>query len=177
MAAPAEAEPVLFQAVCTPPRSLSPTGLRVLAAVLGGCAGVTALIFLLLGAWPMVPIMGGEVGFVLGMVALHMRRSARCMEVLLLTPARLSVTRMDGRGRWEETVLDPYWARVDLMAQPGRAGMLRLVSRGRRVEIGRDLGAEEKESLGEALQAALAKARRPDFDNPQLRDPAAGPLP
>lgn len=168
MAAPAE--PILFEAVCTPPRSFTPRGFGALTVLLCTFAGITAALFLALGAWPILPFLGTEVGFALAMVALHARRSARMMEVVLLTPGRLHVARTDARGRREEVALDPYWARLDYAETPAHAGVLRIVSRGRTVEIGRDLATEEKAALHEALAAALARARRPDFDNPQLRD-------
>ncbi len=166
MAAPAE--PVLFEAVCTPPRSFTPRGFGVLALLLAAFGGITAVLFLAIGAWPILPFLGLEVGFALSMVALHGHRSARAMEVLLLTPGRLRIARTDPRGRREEVELDAYWARVDYAENPAHAGVLRIVSRGRAVEIGRDLAAGEKASLCQALATALARARRPDFDNPQL---------
>ena len=168
MAPPADT--VLFQAVCTPPRSFSPRGFRVLALLLALFGGLTATLFLLLGAWPILPFLGAEVGFALALVALHARGAARAAEILLLTPGRLSIARTDARGRQEEVVLDPYWARLTYEENPAHAGVLRLVSRGRVVEIGRDLAADEKAALHRALAGALARARRPDFDNPQLRD-------
>ena len=167
MAPPADT--VLFQAVCTPPQSFSRRGFRVLATLLGLFGAVTATLFLLLGAWPILPFLGLEVGFALALVALHARGAARTAEVLLLTADRLTITRTDTRGRREEIVLDAYWARVVYRPDPAHAGVLRLESRGRNAEVGRHLGAEEKASLHEALAGALARARRPDFDNPQLR--------
>lgn len=168
MAAPAE--PVLFQAVCTPPRSLTPAGYRALVLLLGAFAGVTGLLFFVLGAWPILPFLGGEVIFALGLVALHARHSARTSEILLLTPGRFAIIRTDRRGRREEVSLDPYWARLTYLEDPGHAGVLRIDSRGRSLEIGRDLAAGEKRSLHDALRDALSAARRPTFDNPQLRD-------
>ncbi|MBR0673840.1 DUF2244 domain-containing protein [Neoroseomonas soli] len=168
MAAPADQ--ILFQAICTPPRSFTRGGFRVLAALLCGFTGLVAGLLLALGAWPIVPFLGLEVGLALGLVVLHARGAARAMEVLLLTPGRLSIARTDARGRQEEVVLDPYWARLTYEEDPAHAGVLRLASRGLAVEIGRDLSAEEKAALNDALAAALARARRPDFDNPQLRD-------
>lgn len=166
MAAPAE--PVLFHAVCTPPRSLTPGGFKVLAALLGAFAAVTGLLFLALGAWPILPFLGIEVGFALALVALHRSGAARSAEVVILTPDRLTVSRTDARGRREEVVLDPYWARLTYAANPAHAGVLRIASRGRGTEIGRDLSAQEKRALHDALQAALSSARQPVFDNPQL---------
>jgi len=167
MAAPAE--PVLFEAVCTPPRSLTPRGFRVFGLLLGLFAAATGGLFLALGAWPILPFLGAEVGFALALVAMHARGAARSAEVVMLTPGRLAVSRTDRRGRRAEVVLDPYWARLAYREDPAHAGVLRVESRGRSVEIGQDLSAAEKRSLHDALAAALARARRPDFDNPQLR--------
>lgn len=168
MAAPAE--PILFQAVCTPPRSLSRGGYKVLAALLGVLAALTGLVFLAIGAWPVLPFLGLEVGFALALVALHGRGAARCAEILRLTPEHLRISRTDRRGRREEVVLDAYWARLSYIGRPGHAGVLRVSSRGRGTEIGRDLSAPEKLALRDALQAALSAARQPVFDNPQLME-------
>jgi uncharacterized membrane protein len=170
----APAVPVLFQAVVTPPRSLTRRGFRVFAILLGALSAALALLFALMGAWPVVPFLGAELAFAIGMVALHARGAARSAELVLLVPGRLSVARTDARGRREEVVLDPYWARLRLREEPGRAGALLIESRGQVVEIGRDLTAEEKAALRDALDAALAGARRPDFDNAQLRADAPG---
>ncbi|MBW6400601.1 DUF2244 domain-containing protein [Roseomonas sp. HJA6] len=167
MAAPAE--PVLFQAVCTPPRSLNARGFRAFVVVLLLFTGISAGLFVMVGAWPILPFLGVEVGFALALLALHIRGAARMAEILVLTPQELRVTRIDGRGRRHQAVLDPYWARAIYRPDPAHAGVLFLESRGRRVEIGRHLVAGEKASLQAALAQALARARRPDFDNPQLR--------
>jgi uncharacterized membrane protein len=165
----APAEPILFQAVCTPPRSLSRRGFRIFAWLLAGVSTAIGLLFVAIGAWPVLPFLGLEVAFAVGMLALHARGTARRSELLLLVPGRLSIARTDSRGRREEIVLDPYWTRVTHREDPGRAGTLLVESRGQVVEIGRDLAAEEKASLHDALHGALMRARRPDFDNPQLR--------
>jgi uncharacterized membrane protein len=155
----APAEPILFQAVCTPPRSLTPRGFRVFALLLGGFSLALGVLFLAMGAWLVLPFLGAEVAFALALVALHARGAARRSELLLLVPGRLTVARTDARGRREEIVLDPYWARLTHREDPGNAGSLVLESRGRVVEIGRDLAAEDKASLHAALRDALAQAR------------------
>ncbi len=163
------AEPVLFQAVCTPPRSLNARGFRAFVLVLTLFAMVQAGVFLLAGAWPVLPFLGVEIGFALALLALHVRGAARQAEIVVLTPQHLTVTRIDGRGRRHVVMLDPYWARATYRPNPAHAGVLTLQSRGRQLEIGRHLVAAEKASLQAALAAALAGARRPDFDNAQLR--------
>lgn len=168
MAAPAET--ILFQAVCTPPPPLTRRGYRVLAMLLGVFACGTGTLFLTLGAWPVLPFLGLEVLLALGLVALHGRGAMRSSELVILTPERLRVARTDRRGRRYEAEIEAYWARLSYAANPAHAGILRVESRGRSVEVGRDLALEEKLSLRDALEDALARLRQPVFDNPQLRE-------
>ncbi|MXP62376.1 DUF2244 domain-containing protein [Roseomonas sp. M0104] len=163
---PRPADPVLFEAVSTPPRSLRPTAFVVLGALCALWAIGGGLLFVLMGAWPVLPFLGLESGLVLLLVWLHHHWSGRTWEVVSLTPARLLIRRADWRGRREEASLNPYWARVEWSERSGLA----LVQRGRRVEIGRFLSEEEKQDLAAALRTALAAYRQPEFDNPQLRE-------
>lgn len=159
---------ILFEAVSKPPASLSARGMRWLCALAALAAAVPAIVFALMGAWPVLGFLGVEVAVVLGLVAAHRRWNRAAVESVLLTDGRLLIHRTDGRGRREDTELDAYWARLTLEEQPGAAPVLTASARGRRAEIGRFLAAEEKRALGEALQAALRRYRNPSFDNPQL---------
>lgn len=162
-------EVVLFEAVSAPPASLSPRGMRWLCGMAIGTALVPAVLFAILGAWPVLGFLGGEVGLVLGLVAAHRRWSRAAEERVLLTEGRLLLRRADGRGRQESAELDPYWTRLHLEERPGAVPLLEARSRGRRMEIGRFLSAEEKRELHDRLQGALRAYRTPVFDNPQLR--------
>jgi len=160
---------ILFEAVTTPSRSFSGRGMRWLCLLLLPAAAVPAVIFALLGAWPVLPFIGLEVALVLWLVALHRRWTAAQVEEVVLTGAGLRVRATDGRGGSEEVVLEPYWARVRLEERPGAAPSLTLSARGRRVEVGRFLPPEQKAQLAQALADALRRYRDPVFDNPQLR--------
>jgi uncharacterized membrane protein len=161
--------PVLFEAICTPARSLGRRGMRVLSVALLGLSAATGGMFLALGAWPILGFTGVEALLVLGLMTMHRRWSARAMEVLILTGEQLTIHRTDGRGRRQEIAIDPYWARLRLEERPGRVSLLVLRQRGSEVEIGRLLGDEQKRSLAGALDEALRRLREPVFDNPQLR--------
>jgi uncharacterized membrane protein len=163
-------ETILFEATSTPPQSFSARGFRVLAGLLILAAAIPAGIFFALGAWPVLPFIGLEVGAALAALLWHARASRRISEMVLLTDAGLSIRHVDHRGRVVRSVLDAYWAKVELDEAAPRAGKLLLKSRGRVLEIGRHLAAPEKAELADALRGALARARRPDFDNPQLRE-------
>lgn len=160
-------DPILFEAVSTPHRSIRRVHVLLLAGLgllwtLGGGA-----LFVLLGAWPVLPFLGLEVLGVLALLLLHHRWSGRAREVVSLTAGRLRVRRADGLGRRMEAALDPYWTRVEWSEQRGLA----LVQRHRRVPIGLFLSEAEQQQLGERLRQELASYRSPVFDNPQLRGP------
>ncbi len=156
---------ILFEVVSTPPSSFSPGGYRVLAALLCVAAALPAILFTVMGAWPVLGFLGIEVPLVLALVARQARGARRVREALVLTPGGLTVTRTDHRGRQQAMRLDPYWARVE----QDRAGQLMVVQRSRRIRIGQHLGEAEREGYALAIEGALARYRTPVFDNPQLR--------
>ncbi|MBR0654503.1 DUF2244 domain-containing protein [Plastoroseomonas arctica] len=158
-------DPILFEAVSTPRSSFSPAGYRVLVGLLCAAAALPAILFTLMGAWPVLGFLGAEVPLVLFLVSRQARGAERVREALVLTPAGLTVTRTDHRGRSHAMRLDPYWARLEQDA----AGRLVLVQRGRRISIGQHLGEGDRTRYATAIEDALRRYRRPIFDNPQLR--------
>jgi len=166
---------VLFEAICTPARSLGERGMTVVAGIVTGASLAIGVLFLSLGAWPILGFCGAEAALVLGLMVLHRRWARRSMEMLILTEDRLTIRRTDRRGRREEIGLDPYWARLELEERPGKVSLLVLRQRTGAVEIGRLLGEEQKRDLAEALGGALRRWREPEFDNPQLREPPISP--
>jgi uncharacterized membrane protein len=166
---PPSGEPVLFEALILPHRSLSPRGLRILIAVIAGCCALTVLRFLLLRAWPVVAFSVVEVTFAILLLRFNARR-ARESELVLLTDADLRIIRTDASGRKHTERLPHAWLNVALEDVPGRVPRLLLASHGSRQEIAAALGAAEKRDLAGALREALHRLRNPVFDNPQLRD-------
>jgi uncharacterized membrane protein len=161
---------ILFEAVSTPPAALSARGMRWLCGLGTAVAAIPAVLFALLGAWPVLGFLGVEVVLVLGLVALHRRWSRAAEERVRLAEGRLTIRCADGRGGQEAAELEAYWTRLDLEERAGAVPVLTARARGRRVEIGRFLAAEEKRALAAALDGALRRYRSPNFDNPQLRD-------
>ncbi len=164
----AVSDTILFEAVSTPPRSLSARGLRWLCALASLGAAVPAVVFVLVGAWPIVPFLGIEVALVLFLVAIHRRWSKAAVEVVRLTEGQLRISTANGRGGHRVSELEPYWTRV-VLEEDGGVTRLFLRQRRRSVEFGGFLTAEEKRDLAGALDGALRRYRNPVFDNPQLR--------
>ena len=161
-------DPILFEAIATPPRSRSRAGMVWLCALSIPAAAVPAVLFALLDAWPVLGFMGVEVAMVLCLVALHRRWTASAVETLSLSAGLLRIVCADGRGGRAVVEFDPYWTRLAVEERAGVAPTLRLVCRGRGLEIGRFLAESEKRDLARALEEALRRYRNPIFENPQL---------
>lgn len=145
-----------FRLVSTPPNSFSAGGFRVLAGLLVGAAAVGSTVFAAIGAWPVAGFLGVEVLLAAWLIARHARRSAAAIEEVAIEGGRLIVRARDARGRESRADLDAYWARLERTGD----GRLLLVSRQRRVEVGRFLSDEERDAFAAALSDALARHRR-----------------
>jgi uncharacterized membrane protein len=162
-------EPILFEALIVPHRSLTAQGLRRLIGVICLLSGLIALRFLLIRAWPVLGFSVVEVALAVVLLRVNASRG-RQAELLILSEASLSITRSDARGRRRERVLCHDWLKVLIDEQPGRVPRLLLAARGVCEEIGASLGETEKRDLAAALRDALHRLRNPEFDNPQLHE-------
>jgi uncharacterized membrane protein len=159
-------QPELFSALLTPHRSLDRTGFLVLMGFVCAVSFVAGMVFLMLGAWPVLGFFGLD-ALAIWWAFRTNNRTARASEEITVTPSELRVRRTSHRGHVVEWVLNPLWVRLDRTEDP-EFGIERLylVSRGRRVSIGSFLGPDEKASFAKALLAALNAARRGPTYNP-----------
>ena len=158
--AAAPAEPVLFDAVLYPQRSLSPRGFWILMGIVAGLSFSAGIVFMLMGAWPVLGFFGADV-LLLGLFFHLSFRRARLYETVRLTPDRLTVRRVHPDGQARTWTFQPFWLRVEIR-QPHRHGSeLSLISHGRRLTIGSFLNAGEKADFADALRRALEISRRP----------------
>ena len=151
-------ESIVFDAVLTPYRSLSPRGFVVLMAAICAVSFGAGAIFYLVGAWPVVGFLGLDV--LLIYVAFRINyRQARRYETLHLTRRTLTVRRIDHWGR--ETLWDfqPNWLQVLIHDPPEHDSQLTLRSHGRSLTVGAFLTADERVDLAKALRRALAEVR------------------
>ena len=149
---------VLFDAILTPHRSLSPRGFLILMSALSVIGFLAGVFFFLLGAWPVVGFLGLDVALVYIAFRINYRRG--CMyETLRLTHDTLTVRRVGhsgGESRWR---FQPAWLQILLNDPPAHGSPLTLRSHGKSLAIGGFLSAEERRGLADALAAALAEAR------------------
>jgi uncharacterized membrane protein len=160
------AEPVLFSALLTPHRSLNRTGFLLVMAFLSVISFAAGVVFLMLGAWPVLGFFGLDILAIYLAFKINFRRARACEQVWV-TPSELRIRRVSHRGHTVEFVLNPLWVRLDKVAHAefGIEGLY-LVSRGRSVSIGSFLSPDEKASFANALMEALHAARRGPTLNP-----------
>ena len=149
---------VLFDALLTPYRSLSPTGFAILMSAIGLVGFAAGLAFYLIGAWPIIGFGGVEFGLFYLMFRLNYR-SARISERIRLTPSSLTVERRDLKGDVQRWSFPAFWLRVELAEPTEPDSPLVLSSHGRSLAIGRFLPPGERRDFANALRAALTTAR------------------
>lgn len=152
------AEPVLFDVILAPNRSLPPLGFAILMAAISLVSFGAGLAFYLIGAWPVVGFLGLDVLLVYIAFKVSFYRM-RAFETLHLTEQTLVYERVNPAGVRKRWTFQPYWLRVELDDPPSHGSQLRLRSHGHAVVIGAFLAPPEREDLATALREALQKVR------------------
>ncbi len=147
-----------FRATLRPYRSLSRKGFLILMAVLVGLNFAAGTAFYLLGAWPIAPFLGLDVALVWWAFRKNYADALK-EEQIEVTEHELVLRRFDHDKQREELHFTRLWVRVELEEDKEREliGSLFLRFKGQRVEIGRFLGAHEREEFAGLLRGALAK--------------------
>lgn len=146
-----------FRAVLSPHRSLSRKGFAVIMGLIGGLSFAAGLLFLILGAWPVVGFLGLDVA----LVYWAFRRNyadAETRELVEVTDCEVILHRLHVGRPAQELRFQRGFVRVELEENKEleAIGPLSFRSRGRRYEFGSFLNPEDRRSLAEALRAALA---------------------
>lgn len=150
----------LFSALMTPNRSLGKRGFGILMLAVAGVSFVAGLVFAVAGAWPITGFFGLDVLLIYWAFKINYR-DGRAYEQIVVTPTELMFRKVSARGATVEWRCNPLWVQLDRdVHEEFGVQSLHLVSRGERRTVAGFLAPEEKESFGNALQAALAAARR-----------------
>jgi uncharacterized membrane protein len=153
-------DPTIFSATLTPHRSLSRVGFLVLMLLFGGVSFVTGMLFLVIGAWPVLGFFGLDVLLLYWAFRLNYWQ-AKAYEQVTVTPSMLKVRKVSHLGRAREWVLNPLWVQLDKVElEEFGIDRLFLVSRGKKLAIATFLGPDEKAGFAKELGKALIEARR-----------------
>ncbi len=156
--APTQDPALPFRAILTPHRSLPAQGFVVLMAILATVSFVTGVVFLSIGAWPVLGFLGLDVLIVYVAFRLNYR-DGRLYEVIELDRQRVAMTRVHPSGRREMFSADTYWTRVLLEEERDGRTVLRMGSRGAFVTFGHFLTDNERREFADVLRSALTAAR------------------
>ncbi len=151
-------DPLNFDAVLRPHRSLSPIGFYGLMAGVVVVSFIAGLAFLLIGAWPVFGFFGLDV--LLIYLAFRMSfRAAKLVERVQLSDGELLVWRQQPDGKVNHWRFQPYWVRVEIDEPAYHHSQLRLTSHGKSLVIGSFLTPKERVELAGALRDALTRHR------------------
>lgn len=165
------APPPLLELVLTPHRSLPRSGFVALMVALVAFNFVAGLVFLVVGAWPVIGFLGLDVLLVWLAFRLNYAR-ARQSERLAFFPDRVRIDHRDHWGRERHVELQPYWLQVRVQRRNGAAQRLVLASHGRGHVVGSFLAVDERERLAAHLREVLVALREGRPLPPPPTDPA-----
>lgn len=150
---------VYLDAVLEPPRSLSRRGFNRVMMLLGGLSLVSSIVFLTLGAWPVVGFLGLEILAVWLVFNLSFR-SQTARTYVRVTAETVDVRKVDGWGRERRARLASHFARVEFDRTAAGPNALRLATSARAYYLGEYLTPRERESFARRLSQAISDARR-----------------
>lgn len=142
-----------------PHRSLSARGFAVLMGLLCAVSFVAGIVFLAVGAWPVVGFLGVDVLLVWIAFRVSYARG-RVHERLTLHADRFEIVRTDHWGRVRRHRLEPYWLSVELADRGAGAPLVRLRSHGKATVVGSFLPVGERAELARILDEALRHWRQ-----------------
>ncbi|MNL30954.1 hypothetical protein D3C87_1527200 [compost metagenome] len=152
-------EPV-FSAELTPYRSLGFKGFKVFFLIAGLLSLMHAVVFMVIGAWPIVFFFGLDFALLLGAFWLNYR-SARAREEVHVSRTDVSVRKFTPSGRMIEHRFNPFWARFNI-ARHQEIGIvsMSISGGGQRTDVGSFLNRDDRETFADAFSGALATVRR-----------------
>lgn len=147
-----------MDAVLTPTRSLSRTGLYVLLGVLALFNSLVAVLFLVMGAWP-APIFLG-VDFLAVLLAFHLSyRQARRRERVQVSADEVRVVHEVGAQKRTVWRSPTAFTRVEVEAKGQPEVRVTLALSRRRLVVAGQVSPQERVDFADALEAAIRSAR------------------
>jgi uncharacterized membrane protein len=153
-------EPLLFDAVLYPHRSLSPAGFWLIMTGIALVSFAAGIAFLIRGAWPIFGFFGLDV-LLMYWAFKASYRSGRLHETIRLSREALVIERIQPSGRRQSWRFQPHWLRVELDDPPQHGSQLTLRSHGKALVVGAFLTPQERAEVAVALRRALIELRSP----------------
>lgn len=150
---------VYMDAVLAPSRSLSPQGFQIVMLALAAMSFLCGLVFLSIGAWPVIGFFGLDVALVWLAFRSSFRSGQRQRESVVVASDAIHVGLRPVRGPDRWWGLNPHFARVDVAAAGTHEMEVALAAGPDRLPLGAFLSPSEREDFATALRDAIARAR------------------
>ncbi|MCF4166863.1 DUF2244 domain-containing protein [Zavarzinia compransoris] len=147
-----------FDAVLSPHRSLGPRAFALLMIAVAVISFVSGMLFLMLGAWPVMGFFGLD-ALLIWFAFRANYRAARAFERVRLTDRDFTVDRVDAKGRHRHYRFEPSWARIQVDIRDEDDNQICVTSHGRRFVFAECLSAAERLDLADALRVAFTERR------------------
>jgi uncharacterized membrane protein len=149
----------IFAAELTPYRSLGLRGFKILLMIAGILSLIHIVVFLVVGAWPIVFFFGLDFVLLFGAFWLNYH-AARAREEVSVSRTDVSVKKFAPSGRMTEHRFNPFWARFSIKRhQEIGIVSMKISGGGRQTDIGSFLNRDDRETFAVAFARALATAR------------------
>jgi uncharacterized membrane protein len=142
-----------------PNRSLPNPGFYALMIAVAIVSFSAGMMFMMIGAWPVIGFFGLDVLLVFLAFKLSYR-DGRKREVIQITEDEIRVARRTPFGHVTAFRLPAAWTRVEVAGQGEPDVQARLTASGKSLIIGSMLSPKEREGLADAVRDALDRARR-----------------
>lgn len=148
-----------FVAELRPHRSLSREGFILLMAFVSLTCFLSGIMFMVIGAWPVVVFFGVDV-FIVWLAFKLNYRAGRVRERVSVARDHLLVQKFGPDGCMKEHSFNPFWTRfeVERHEEIGITSM-KLTSRDRQLTIGSFLNPDDRESFSEEFGSAIARVK------------------
>jgi len=147
-----------FSAHLSPHRSLSPYGFLILMGFISLICFVMGIVFLLIGAWPVVGFLGLDVA-VIYYAFKRNYNDAKIFETINLTSDELELTRVYPSGRRRVWKFNPVWVNIKTTEHTSGSNTILLTSHGKNLNFAAFLSNEERREFASVLRHELSVAR------------------
>lgn len=152
-------EAVRYSIVLRPHSSIDAGVVRTVLCLLAFAWLVVGMVFVLVGAWPVLPFFGFEIVLLYGAFRLN-SRAGNTLEAINLTDNALTVRRVDFWGKQKQFSFPPHWLQVNFDEPPSHRSLLELRSHGNSLVIGNFLQPRERLELARVLRRELNRLTR-----------------
>lgn len=154
---------IWFEEILFPRRSLEPNGFRVLMGAIFILSLIIGIMFYSLGAWPVSGFFGLDVLLIYWAFKVHYEQG-KAAEIIRLSDDKLTIIRIDHKGKREDWQFNPYWVNVSMACPPNvpkniGETFIQARSHGKGTFFGTFLTQEKREELMHSLKQAIVDCK------------------